>query len=95
MGDENSHKNVGHIEAYEALAPVYEWLGAKENLGLYNHAPRGHGFGEDDVFTILDFADQIFYGRTPKSGKTFDQVSNPDLVGFDWKAPAPRSDGKP
>jgi hypothetical protein len=92
MGDEKTHKNVGHIEAYEALVPVYEWLGAKDKLGLYDHAPRGHGFGEDDVFTILDFADRIFYGKHPKSGKAFDQVSNPDLVGFDWRAPAPISE---
>jgi len=63
MGDENPDKNVGHIEAYEALVPVYEWLGAKAKLGLYNHAPRGHGIGEDDFFTILDFADRIFYGK--------------------------------
>ena len=34
MGDENAHENVGHIEAYEALVPVYEWLGAKDKLGL-------------------------------------------------------------
>ena len=92
MGEENNDKNVGHIEAYEALVPVYEWLGAKDKLGLYDHAPRGHGFGEDDVFTILDFADQLFYGKKPESGKAFDQISNPDLVGFEWKAPAPISE---
>jgi hypothetical protein len=88
MGDENNDKNVGHIEAYEALVPVYDWLGAKDKLGLYNHAPRGHGLGEDDLFTILDFADKIFYGKKPASGKAFDQITNPDLVGFEWKAPA-------
>jgi hypothetical protein len=92
MGDENTYKNVGHIEAYEALVPVYEWLDAKDKLGLYDHAPRGHGFGEDDFFTILDFADQIFYGKKPRSGKAFDQISNPDLVGFEWEAPAPISE---
>jgi hypothetical protein len=92
MGDENTHKNVGHIEAYEALVPVYKWLGAKDKLGLYDHAPSGHGFGEDDFSTILDFADQIFYGKNPESGKAFDQVSNPNLVGFEWEAPAPISE---
>ena len=88
MGDENTHKNVGHIEAYEALVPVYEWLGAKGKIGLFDHAPAGHGIVEDDFSTILDFADQIFYGKTPESGKAFDQVTNPDLVGFEWEAPA-------
>jgi hypothetical protein len=92
MGEENSHKNVGHIETYEALVPVYEWLGAKDKLGLYNHAPHGHGHVEDDFYTMIDFADRIFYDRKPKSGKKFDQASNPDLVGFDWKAPPPISD---
>lgn len=92
MGAENNDKNVGHIEAYEALVPVYEWFGATEKLGLYDHAPRGHGFGEDDVFTILDFADRIFYGREPESGKAFDQIRNPGIVGFEWTAPVTMSD---
>jgi hypothetical protein len=95
MGAENDDKNVGHIEAYEALVPVYEWLGARDKLGLYDHAPRGHAFDEDDYFTILDFADQVFYGKKPKSGKRFDQISNPTLVGFEWQAPAPTSERKP
>jgi hypothetical protein len=95
MGAENDDKNVGHIEAYEALVPVYAWLGARDKLGLYDHAPRGHAFDEDDYFTILDFADQIFYGRKPKSGKAFDRISNPRLVGFEWKAPAPIPERKP
>jgi len=34
-----------------------------------NHAPRGHGIGEDDFFTILDFADKIFYGKNRKAAK--------------------------
>ncbi len=92
MGAENEDKNIGHIEAYESLIPVYEWLGAKDKLGLYNHAPVGHAFVEDDYFTILDFADQIFYDKKPRSGKRFNQISNPDLVGFEWKAPEPIAD---
>ena len=92
MGDENTHKNVGHIEAYEALVPVYGWLGAKDRLGLYDHTPHGHGIVEDDFSTMLDFADQVFYGEQPKSGKAFDQIGNPDLIGFEWEAPAPLSE---
>ena len=91
MGDENIDKNIGHIETYEAFIPVYQWLGAEGKLGLFNHAPRGHGIGEDDFHTMLDFADKIFYGKKPASGKVFDQVRNPDLVGFEWQAPAPTS----
>jgi|GEM_PF-2750551 len=66
MGDENEDKNVGHIKSYEALVPVYQWLGAKEKLKLHNHSPRGHGIGKGDFFTALDFADRIFYAKQPK-----------------------------
>jgi hypothetical protein len=59
---------------------------------LYDHAPSGHGFGDDDFFTILDFANQIFYGKNPESGTAFDQITNPNLVGFAWEAPAPISE---
>lgn len=92
MGAEKPAFNEGHVEAYEALVPVYEWLGTRNNLGLYDHSPRGHGVNRDDLHTVLDFADQIFYGKQPASGKAFDQISNPDLVGFEWKAPAPLSE---
>lgn len=89
MGDENIYKNEGHIEAYEALVPVYEWLGVGEKIGLYDHSPGGHGFIDGDFDTILDFADKVFYGKEPQSGKAFDRISNPKIVGFDWKAPDP------
>ena len=88
MGAENDKKNRSHIEAYESLVPVYQWLGVKEKLGLYDHSPHGHGICEDDMHTIMDFADKIFYDKEPKSGKAFDQISNPDINGFDWTAPA-------
>lgn len=87
MGAEKPAFNEGHVEAYEALIPVYEWLGARENLGLYDHSPRGHGVTSDDLHTVLDFADLIFFERKPTSAKQFDQIANPDRVGFDWKAP--------
>lgn len=90
LGAEKPAFNQGHVEAYEALIPVYEWLGARENLGLYDHSPRGHGVTMDDLLTVLDFSDQIFYDRKPASGKQFNQISNPDLVGFEWQAPTPR-----
>lgn len=89
MGEEAESKNISNIETYEALAPVFEWLGVGNKLGLFDHSPHGHGICEDDMHTIMDFADKIFYGKDPKSGKAFDQISNPDLVGFEWEAPAP------
>ena len=92
MGDENSEKNVGHIEAYEALVPVYQWMGAQDKLGLYDHAPHGHGIIEDDFHTMLDFADRIFYAKQSNGGRSFDRISNPDLIGFEWNAPVPISE---
>ena len=91
MGAENNKKNRSNIEAYEALVPIYEWLGVRHKLGLYDHSPHGHGICEDDMHTIMDFADRIFYGKKPKSGKAFDQINNPDLNGFEWKAPATKA----
>ena len=88
MGAEKPAFNEGHVEAYEALVPVYEWLGVSKKLGLYDHSPRGHGVDLDDLHTVLDFSDLIFYRKKPDSGKRFDQISNPDLVGFKWEAPA-------
>lgn len=92
MGAEKPAFNQGHVEAYEALVPVYEWLDAGNNVGLYDHSPRGHGVTQDDLHTVLDFADLIFYDKKPVSDKRFDQISNPGLVGFKWKAPAPDVD---
>ncbi len=87
MGAENQKKNRSNIETYEALVPVFNWLGAGDKLGLFDHSPHGHGICEDDMHTIMDFAEKIFQDSEPKSGKQFDQISNPGLVGFDWKAP--------
>jgi len=91
LGAEKPAFNEGHVEAYEALVPVYDWLGVRNRLGLFDHSPRGHGVTQDDLHTVLDFADLTFFGRHPASGKKFDQISNPDLVGFEWKAPPPIS----
>ncbi len=89
VGAEKPAFNEGRVEAYESLVPVYEWLGVRNRLGLYDHSPRGHGVSLDDLLTVLDFSDQTFFGKKPASGKQFDQIANPDLIGFKWKAPPP------
>jgi hypothetical protein len=33
----------------------------------------------------------IFYDKKPKSGKAFDQISNPDFIGFEWEAPVSKA----
>jgi hypothetical protein len=71
MGAEKPSFNQGHVEAYDALIPVYEWLGARNNLGLYDHSPRGHGVNSEDLHTVLDFADMIFLGRELRNEADF------------------------
>ena len=56
MGAEKPPFNQGHVETYDALVPVYKWLGAEKKLGLYDHAPEGHGVTNKDLHIILDFA---------------------------------------
>ena len=81
MGAEKPAFNRGHIEAYKSLIPVYDWLGARQNLGLYDHAPRGHGVNLDDLLTVLDFSDQAFYATKPASDKQFDRIRSRRLDG--------------
>lgn len=71
MGAEKPAFNQGHVEAYKALVPVYEWLGARNNLGLYDHSPRGHGVNLDDLLTVLDFSDLVFYDKKLASDRQF------------------------
>ena len=87
IGAEKPAFNEGHVEAYESLVPVYDWLGVRNRLGLFDHSPRGHGVNLDDLLTVLDFSDQIFFARKPVDGKQFNQIANPNLDGFKWKAP--------
>lgn len=49
--------------------PVYELLGARDNLGVhYSH--HGHAFAEEDWIALLDFFDK--YSRGLKIDKSFD-----------------------
>lgn len=80
------------VEAYEALVPIYEWLGASYELVLLYHSPHRHGICEGDIHSIVDFAGETIFGRKPASGKAFNQIGNPNLTGFDWKAPSPITD---
>lgn len=45
------------VQSYLGAKPVYELLGAPENLGL-NFRPGGHGMNAEDWSALLDFADQ-------------------------------------
>lgn len=67
--------------------PVFEWLGAKDKLGIH-FREGGHAQSEDDWRTLVDFADKVFFGKEPASGKTFDKLPFPDMpVEYSWSAP--------
>jgi len=64
MGADGEAMNRGHVEGYDSLIPVYEWLDVRENLGLADHAPRGHeDINYEDMVLILGFADIIFFNK--------------------------------
>lgn len=74
---------------YQAARTVYAWTGAAGCLGVYFRAQGGHGQGAEDWAALLDFADLHLFGRTPASGRVFDQIPYPDAYqGFDWQAPS-------
>jgi hypothetical protein len=59
------------VQTYLGAKPVYEFLGAPNNLGL-NFRPGGHGMQAADWSAILDFADEKLRGMAAK--RAFDQL---------------------
>jgi hypothetical protein len=59
------------VQTYLGAKPVYEFLGAPNNLGL-NFRPGGHGMQAADWSAILDFADEKLRGMPAK--RVFDQL---------------------
>jgi hypothetical protein len=63
----------GTQQSHRGAKPVFDFLGAGDNLGIY-YRKGGHSQSRDDWRTLVDFADKIFFGKTPASGKRFDQL---------------------
>jgi len=84
--DNNANQEGSQI-SFVAARKVYDWLGVPDNIGWYEH-DGPHGYFEDDVYTTLDFADKVFEGKNPVSGKRFDQLPYPpqDQL-INWSAP--------
>jgi len=77
----------GTQQSHRGAEPVFEFLGAGEKLGIY-FREGGHAQSEDDWRTLVDFADKVFFGKEPVSGKRFDQLPFPDAAKpFSWTAP--------
>lgn len=75
----------GTMHTHLAAKEVYKFLGAPDRIAI-TYREGGHDHGLNDFKTLLEFADQLFFGK--KSELVFDQrpfkVSKPS---FKWSAP--------
>lgn len=77
----------GTQQSHRGAQPVFEFLGAGDKLGIHFRT-GGHAQNEDDWRTLVDFADKVFFAKTPASGKRFDQLPFGDAPKpFSWSAP--------
>jgi hypothetical protein len=77
----------GTQQSHRGAQPVFEFLGADDKLGIYFRT-GGHAQNEDDWRTLVDFADKVFFGKEPVSGKRFDKLPFPDAPKpFSWSVP--------
>jgi len=84
----------GTQQSHRGAQPVFEFLGAGEKLGIYFRS-GGHAQNEDDWRTLIDFADKVFFGKMPASGKRFDQLPFPSAPRpFSWSVPKVRESGR-
>jgi hypothetical protein len=66
----------GTQQSHRGAMPVFEFLGAEHKLGIHFRT-GGHAQSQDDWRTLVDFADKVFFGKTPDSGKRFDKLPFP------------------
>ena len=77
----------GTQQSHRGAQPVFDFLGAGDKLGIY-YRQGGHAQNKDDWCTLVDFADKIFFGKTPASGKSFDKLPFADAPKpFSWSTP--------
>ena len=77
----------GTQQSHRGAQPVFDYLGAGDKLGIY-YRKGGHAQNKDDWHTLVDFADKIFFGKTPAGGKSFDKLPFADAPKpFSWSAP--------
>ena len=78
---------AGHAQpGGQPSPPSVALLGRSFGRGRYRNG--GHSQSKDDWRTLVDFADKIFFGKTPASGKVFDKLPFADAPKpFSWSAP--------
>jgi hypothetical protein len=75
----------GTQETYLATKEVFDFLGAGDKIGL-SYRQGGHEQDAEDFAALLDFADQLFFKKTP--ARKFDVLPVPDAPKhFSWTAP--------
>jgi hypothetical protein len=75
----------GSQQTYLAAKEVYAFLGATDRIGIA-FRPGDHEQNLSDWETLLDFADNQFFGKP--AARRFDTLAFPDLPKpFGWKAP--------
>ncbi len=65
---------LGAQYAYLAAQPVFDLLGVPDRNAVY-FRPGGHDTTTEDVDALLDFADRLFFGKSPK--RTFNDLPYP------------------
>jgi dienelactone hydrolase len=76
----------GSRQTYAAAKEVYKFLGAADKIAIV-YREGGHAHNADDWNVLLDFADQVFFGK--KAERDWD--ANPfkeAAKGYEWTAPA-------
>jgi dienelactone hydrolase len=75
----------GSRQTYLGAKAVYDFLGAGDRIGIYYREGK-HEHNADDWNVLLDFADQLFFGK--KTERKFDANPFPDTPKtFEWAAP--------
>jgi len=71
---------------YSGAKPVYEWLGAGENLGFYAHS-YGHAYNPEDWEVTMDFAEKLWKGKDSPKGHEFYSLPYPEIDLYHWTVP--------
>jgi dienelactone hydrolase len=77
----------GTYQTHLAAREVYKFVGKPERIAIH-FRPGVHEHNADDFGVLLDFADQVFFGKSPARQRDWNANPFPDLVpAFTWKAP--------
>ena len=76
----------GTWQTYAAAREVYKFLGHPDKIGIYFR----YGIHEqnlDDWTVLLDFADQLFFDKTPRTPRDWNDDPFKNAKAFTWTAP--------